>query len=103
MKKLFLQKVEMSITKKPLIIFIDKKDPALEKELEEICKRKKFAFVNIKDRKSCADLKDQLIEMTRGIILLDNRFSRGLDVKMGSDSIVLNFGNSDTLDLATCV
>ena len=97
LKQLILERVNREFDEHPFIVFMVKDDKQLFDELQSICKEKKAPFVHIYDVEEAFSHRQLYNEAMKGVFILEKEFSRGYDLKLGTEALVVIFANSASI------
>ena len=86
---LILKKFYAEGQSKPFILFDEGKDDALWTALKVFADNAKINCLDCEDAGDAKAFRESQADMAKGLIRLDNKFSRGIDVKLAKDAHVM--------------
>ena len=97
LKKSLLEIIRSKINQEPFIVFMAKDDGKLINDIEVMCDKSKVAFVHIKDPQEASQQRLEYNSNTTGVFILQRKFGRGYDLKLGTEATVLILANENSI------
>lgn len=81
------------------MLFVEHDENQFDLGLKELSRRKGIPFLPVTNNQQAADVRNLVLYEPRGMIRVDYKYSRGYDIKLTNDSVVVIVANNDKLKL----
>ena len=82
---------------RPVIVYCEDKAQVFDPIFQKSCQRTKIPFLKVTTKEEAANARSLMKKESRGLIRVARKYSRGLDLKLEQDAIVIVIATGNTL------